>query len=812
MASIQSLGIGSGLLTTELVEDIIAAEREATDLRLEAKKAEFEAKISAFGTVQASVDAFRSAASAISTSSGLLTNATTSSDEDIVTATANSDAIPGIHDIEVLATASAQTLTSLRYDSPDEIVGDGLLDIRFGTTTLNAGVYDTFTENPERASVQINIDATNNTLTGIRDAINTADAGIIASVVDDGQGFVLALRSAQTGAAHSMEISVTEGATPGLSALAFNAGAATPGVNLTQSLAASDASLIIDGIGITRETNTISEVIPGLSFDVRAASEGKTISIGVNKDTEAISENVQAFVDAYNELKGLVDELTDFDADENVGALLTGDSTIRTLMSRVRNILSSPVTGASSSTIRAMIDIGISSNQNADFQLQFNSATFAEAINTDANAVIALLANETNASDEQISLVGFQSESVAGTYPVEITQAAAQGSLVGAATAGLVGGLVVDDDNDELTVTVDGVASGPILLAQGTYATPEDVALELESQINQDTSLRAAGSTVEVVWDGTAQTLILNSTRFGSASNIGIDGVDINTLAELGLDVISADGNVGADVEGTVNGIDGVGSGQFLSIPNGPTPARAGQYDGLDAAGLAAFPFTIDAANDTFSVSVDGTTSAPVQLTNGSFASAADIATEMQTQINADANLTGAGLSVSVAFDTINNRFEITSASTGLGSSAGISSASAGAVADLGLAVGLGTPGANAAEVADPAAGLQLRVQGAGVGDRGTVSLVRGIMDQINSFASRFTSFGGTLSNKLDSLREQVTDIDEEAVEFEERMDLLEDRLRLQFAAADALISTLNNTGRFLDQQLSNLPGYTRES
>ena len=246
MASIQSLGVGSGLLTSDLVEDIVAAEREATDLRINAKKAEFEAKISAFGSLQSQLDALDTASSALSSSSSLLLNTVSTTDETIVTATATSAATPAVHTLEVTSTARAHTLTSIRYESADAVVGDGTLDFRFGTTTYSGGSYDTFTENTERATASITIDSSNNTLDGIRDAINAADVGVRASVVDDGQGFLLVLVSDQTGANHSMEITATEGDTAGLSALAFNSSAAVEGTNFTQSVEASDALVKID--------------------------------------------------------------------------------------------------------------------------------------------------------------------------------------------------------------------------------------------------------------------------------------------------------------------------------------------------------------------------------------------------------------------------------------------------------------------------------------------------------------------------------------------------------------------------------------
>ncbi len=811
MASIQSLGVGSGLLTSELVEDIIAAEREATDLRLDAKKAEFDARISAFGSIRSSLDTLNSAADALGSSSSLLLNTVTSTDEGVVTATVGSAAAPGIHTVEVLSAARAHSLTSIRYDSIDQEVGDGTLDIRFGTTTFVDDNYDSFTENPERAPVSIAIDASNNTLDGIRDAINTADVGIKASIVNDGEGFVLVLASEQTGADHSMEITVTEGATAGLSALAFNAAASTPGTHLSQAVAATDAAVVIDGINITRETNVVSEVIPGVVFNVVAGSEGKTETISVSQDVAAITENMQAFVDAYNELKSLTDELTEFDEDEG-GALLTGDSTVRTLMSQLRRFLSRSVAEVDSNSIRALVDIGITTNQNSGFQLQFNSSTFQQALAASPDDVLALLADQRRASDSQISFTGFQNDTQAGTYAVEITQAATQATLTGAATAGLASTITVDDDNDTLSVTVDGVASETITLTQGTYADGAELALELEGKINLDANLKGSGRTVDVSYDADNQQLLLKSTRFGGSSSIGIDSLDTNSEAQFGLAVSAAVNNVGTDVEGTVNGIAGTGTGQFLSIPSGPVQAQGGVYKGTSVATLGDGDIVVDAANNTFRVSVDGTLSSDVVLTEATYGTGADLAAEIQSQINADANLSALEKTVSVSFDAANNRFVLSSATTGSSSQVNLTFANAGAATDLGLTVGQGQQGRAASSVADPAAGIQLLVQGTSVGDRGTVTLVRGVMNQIDSFLTTFTQFGGTLDNKLDSLGDRVDEINEEAAEFSDRMDLLEDRLRTQFAAADALISTLNSTSQFLDQQLANLPGFRRDN
>ncbi|XOV81511.1 MAG: flagellar filament capping protein FliD [bacterium] len=812
MASIQSLGVGSGLLTSDLVEDIISAEREGTDLRLDAKRAEYEAKISAFGAVRSGIDGLSAAVRDLGSSTSLLSNVVTSSNENAITASASATAKPGIHTVEVLATARAHTLTSVRYDTIDTVVGSGTIDVRFGATTFAGGNYDSFTENPDRASGQIVIDSSNNTVSGIRDAINAADLGVVASIVNDGEGFILVLTSDRTGEDQSMELTVTEDSPAGLSALNFNLADNVPGTNMTQTVDADDAIVVIDGITVSRDTNTINEVIPGVTFTAVGNNAGAPATVSINQDTQAVSDKMQAFVDAYNSVKTLTDDLTDFDEEKGIGALLTGDSTVRTLMSQLRRFMSRSVMEVESSSLRALVDLGISTNQNAGFQLQFDATQFAQNLVANPADVSALLAEQRRSSDNQIAFVGFQSATQAGSYIVDIQQAATQGVLNGAGRADLDNTIVIDDDNDTLSVTVDGVSSSTITLAQGSYADGAELAVELQTQINQDAALRAANATVDVSYDVDTQSLQIRSTSFGSRSSIGIDSVDANTTAQLGLSVIDASSNVGTDVEGTVNGIEGNGVGQFLSIPNGPTPATSGSYNGSILSSFDSGSLTIDGSNGSFRINIDGFQSGDIVLTPGEYSTPAELASEMTARINADALLVAGEVTATVAYDVANNRFEITSDSTGPSSTVNVTSVSAGVVSDLGLTVGIGAPGRRAAETADPAAGIQLRVQGEAVGERGTVTLVRGVMNQIDSFLDQFVNFGGSLANKLDSLEGQVEAVEDEASEFSKRMDLLEARLRTQFAAADALISTLDNTSQFLDRQLATLPGYTRES
>ncbi len=808
MPSIQSLGIGSGLLTSELVEDIIAAEREATDLRIGAEKAEVQARISSFGSIQSTLESVRSAADSLGRSDTLLSNLVSSSDPALVDATADATAKPGVHSVEVLSLARAHTLRTMRYDDVDSVVGDGTLSISFGTTSFTEANYDSFTPDPDRVSSEITIDASNNTLAGVADAINEAGAGVIASIVNDGEGYILVLTSEQTGENSSMEITVTEGVTPGLAALNFNATDNTPETNMTQSVAADDARMSIDGILIKRDTNSFSEVVPGVTFNALGLNVDAPVTISISQDAANITERVQAFVDAYNSAKGLLDQLTDFDEDTESGALLMGDATLRGVRTQMRRFLANAVTGVESTALRSLVDLGVTTNQNADYRLELDVSKLQSVLAGSPSDVAALLADQQRSTDDLIRFTRFQPGTAQGDYAVDIERLASQGQLTGASVAGLAGPIAIDADNDELTVQVDGVSSQTIMLTQGSYVDGAALALELQTQINADDNLGNAGRQVSVQYNELEQRLELTSSTFGSSSQIGVSSVDANTAAQLGLIVDTGESGRGVDVSGTINGIQGIGAGQFLTVPSGPIPATSGRYL---SSPLAAFdaPLTLNSSNNSFSISVDGIRSGTITLAEGDYASGADLAAEMASQINADSTLTSSAKSVGVEFDPATNRLSITSSSTSNGSTVAIVDAPQGAIDNLGLLVAAGQPGEPAGKVSDPASGIQIQVLGGETGARGTVTLVRGIMNQLDRYLDGVLNLGGTLDNKLATLEARMADLDNESQSFDDRMDALEDRLRLQFAAADALISQLNSTSTFLEQQLSSLPGFS---
>ena len=165
MASINSLGAGSGVLTSDLVDKIIVAERKATDLRLETKKAQANAKLSAVGSVRSAIARVESAVTALRDPGAFGATSASVSDTKVASVTTNSTAEVGTHTIEVQSLAKSQTLRSRTFSSLTDTVGTGTLSFRFGTTTLTGGgAYDDFVVDAEHPGGSVVINTTNNTL------------------------------------------------------------------------------------------------------------------------------------------------------------------------------------------------------------------------------------------------------------------------------------------------------------------------------------------------------------------------------------------------------------------------------------------------------------------------------------------------------------------------------------------------------------------------------------------------------------------------------------------------------------------------
>lgn len=349
MASISSLGIGSGLDLNGLLDQLQDAERgklKPIERQLETQ----QTKISAYGQLQSALSQFQTASAELN-DSALYESLSTNVGGDAITATADDEAQPGSYNVTVDTLATRGTLAS-----------EGVAELDAPLTTAEQTLTFTFGDG---ASKEVTIGA-NSSLEDIRDAINAnEDSGVNATIVNDGTNYRLALSSSETGA----DASITGFSFSGTEPFAADTD------NTLQ--AGTDAALTVNGIAITSPTNQVEGAIQGVTLNLQ--EEGDS-TVAVEQNTRAVREAITGFVDAYNELKGTIGELTSFNAETGVAGELNGDNTVRTVESRMRSILSGGIEGEFS----MLSDIGISLQRDGTLSIDESELDNAIVNNQDA--------------------------------------------------------------------------------------------------------------------------------------------------------------------------------------------------------------------------------------------------------------------------------------------------------------------------------------------------------------------------------------------------------------------------------------------
>lgn len=571
MAGVSSLGIGSGIDIGSLVDKLVAAEQTPAQNRLDSQEAQVQAKLSAYGSLKSALSSFQTQVQGLSQAADFRVLQATSSNPDAVSVTTSDAAAAGSFDLDVSQLAQSQAVASAAFATTATTVGSGTLTLRFGTvTTDEGGTVTGFTPNPDKAAATVNILAGANTLEGIRDAINNADAGVSASIVNDGVGERLIFNATDTGAANAFVIEVADADgndtdASGLSQLAFNSAATLS----QQTRSGKDAELVVNGLAVTRPNNEITDLIGGLTLSLTSTTTSAA-RIAVTQDTGTVKQKIQDFVTAFNQLQQQINQVAGYDADKKQGGILQGNATVRGIEAHLSRLTTSEVPALNGQAIRSLADLGITTAR--DGTLELDDAKLNDALDQHFDQVGALFGIGGLVGGSGFRYAGSTDSTQAGDYAVDVTGLAQQASIQGAAITAPTPSspLIIDAGNDTLQLTVDGVASGSIRLTQGSYTSGADLAAELQARINGDANLKEAGAAVSVAFSGGA--LVITSSRYGSESTLAIDSVATNMTSSLGLS--SGQAGTGADVQGTIDGAAAAGSGRFLT-------AQGGAADGL---------------------------------------------------------------------------------------------------------------------------------------------------------------------------------------------------------------------------------------
>ena len=554
--AISSPGIGSNLDVNSIVTQLMSIERQPL-LALDTKEASFQAQLSAYGNLKGTLSAFQTSVAALNSVSRFQARTVTSSDLGVATATATSIASVGSFSLNVTQLAQSHAVVAAGQASVSAAIGAGAsttISFQFGTITggtLTNGVYTgaTFTQDGTQSSGSVTISAENNSLAGIKDAINNANVGVTASIVGDGSAtpYRLVLQSTSTGANVSMKVSVTgEAAIANL--LSYDPAGTQ---NLTQTLAAQDAAFTVNGLALTSRTNTVSTALQGVNLTLAKVG---TSTLTVARDTASIQTAVTAMVKAYNDVDTTLDQLASFNAETRQAGPLNGDFAVRSIQAQLRSVLGDSL--GSGLSISNLSQLGISFQRDGSLALDTAKLQAAMA-GTAADDLAGAFTATGKTTDSLVNFLGATANSTPGRYALNVSTLATQGNVVGSAAANLT---ITQGSNDSLAVNVNGVVT-TVTIAAGTY-TAATLATAVQSAINGSTDIQAAGATVAVT--ESAGVLTITSNRYGSASQVSASG---NAAAGLlgGAPVATT----GVDVAGTINGTAATGNGQILSGPTG---------------------------------------------------------------------------------------------------------------------------------------------------------------------------------------------------------------------------------------------------
>jgi len=745
---ISSAALGTG--TTVPISQVLTGLMQVESLpltQLQNQVAGVNTEISAYGQLSSALSTFQQSLTNLTMPTEFNSYSATSSNTSTLTASAVLGVQAGTYTVNATQLAQAQSLSTAGQASLNTSIasgsGNATVTIAFGTQNGS-----TFTPNATQPGGSITINSGNDSLAGIRDAINSANLGVTAAIVNDGSNtpYHLVLTSNQTGANQSMQISVT-GDSGVASALTYPPGT---GGTMTQAVNAQDANLTVNGLSITSASNSVATAVTGLTLNLQQKG---TSTVTVASSTSSAQTDIGNFVSAYNTLVGTIGQLTAYNPGGTNGPLI-GDATTMQIQNKLQSVVANGLPGAGSG-YSSLAAVGITLN--TDGTLSVNSSTLSQALQSNPSQFSALFGTAGSATNSNVTYLAGGSNTQPGAYAVNITQAATNGTFAGSSTPTYdtatgsiaLSGSTTIASSTSLTVTINGTPT-TVNLTQGSYATPAALATQLQKDFN------TAGLTTTAV-----------------TQNNGV------------LSVTPPSGDTISLTDGSSNGATQLFGG---SVSNNST--------------------TIPSGGTALSVTVDGA-AANVTVPAGLYTSA-QLATALQTAINTNSTLQQYGASVNVT--QTNGVLSIASASYGSTSSVTVSGGGAAqlfggsATATTGVNVAGTIDGYTASGSGQlltlggsgPAAGLQIQVTGNATGSLGTVNYSQGFASLLNTIVTSATSTSGSIATATNTLNTQISSLQTQETNLQTYISQVQQQYVSQFGALNAMVVQMQSTSSLL--------------
>jgi len=402
---LSALNVGSGLNTTEIIDALVNAERAPREKIITDGKEERSVSISALGQVKTELSGFNTSLGVIKSVSGLAPVQPQSAARLEITDASKAGAFS--HQLEVQSLATAQTLVFDGFTSTSQALGAGSLTISFGTWSGGS-----FTADANASDATITIADGADSLGDIRNAINAADIGVTASLITTSAGNVSLMLKSATGADKALRIVAAETVGgSGLAGLDYSAHD-----NTVEVTAASDASLTLDGVAVTRPTNTIDDLFDGMELTLLQTTSGAE-TLGADWDSATALAAMNVLVEQINTLNSTLADLSRRGTDGAENGPLAGDPLVRGIKSRMRAITTEPIAGYGDDPIY-LANFGLKTER--DGSITLDEATFAETFRNDPASFNAIIKDKISSSQSGVKATVASDNWTAGAYTFEI--------------------------------------------------------------------------------------------------------------------------------------------------------------------------------------------------------------------------------------------------------------------------------------------------------------------------------------------------------------------------------------------------------
>ena len=397
-------GLVSGIDWETTIQQLMAIEAYPINL-LEQRKSSYQTKLSMWQQINTKLQALESTAAGMKEKEDFLARIATSSNTDAVAATAAGEAQPGTHIISSITSLARSNnyVSGTNYSSSNDTFGQGAGSFVINMANLPDGAESITLTYGTDYSATTSLDEFAELINNHQDN----DDLVNASIINDGTAgtpYKLVITAVNSGTDYSIT-SITDTST---------------GLNMAEGLAASNCAFTIDSIAVTKSSNQVDDVVDGVTFNFLDSGITSDVVVTVENDIATVKSNINSLVNAYNDLKALMNTTASYDEENEIMGPLMGDGNLASIRAKMDAIISNSIPSIpSNARYKSLMEIGIKTDGSTGL-LSVNDSDLTDVLEEDFNAVGDVFCESYSTDNNSISYLQRTNSTQASNYAVVI--------------------------------------------------------------------------------------------------------------------------------------------------------------------------------------------------------------------------------------------------------------------------------------------------------------------------------------------------------------------------------------------------------